>query len=160
MWNATSWQGGWCSRTTASLSSTVSNRWRVSIYLQQLRPDAGWSLAVLFVFVLFVVLVLQSYLSKHLSIWKWTSDCHPFSRYLQALVLRQKLFGWGSSRRTDDSSTCWACFEKGCLCNVPPKPKNVGKPAMQNNTVSCYVLETAQHFLGRRLQGCSFLRIC
>ena len=99
-------------------------------------------------------------LAKHLSIWKWTSDCHPFSRYLQALVLRQKLFGWGSSRRTDDSSTCWACFEKGCLCNVPPKPKNVDKPAMQNNTVSFYVLETAQHFLGRRLQGCSFLRIC
>ena len=34
------------------------------------------------------------------------------------------------------------------------------KPAMQNNTVSFYVLETAQHYLGRRLQGCSFLRIC
>ena len=82
-----------------------------------------------------------------MSIWKWTSDCHPFSRYLQALVLRQELFGWGSSRRTDDSSTCWACFEKGRLCNVPPKPKNVGKPAIHNNTVSFHVLDTAQDSL-------------
>ena len=62
-------------------------------------------------------------------------------------MLRQELFGWGSSRRTDDTSTCWACFEKGRLCNVPPKPKNVGKPAIHNNTVSFHVLDTAQDSL-------------
>ena len=47
--------------------------------------------------------------------------------------------------------------EKPC-----PKLKRVikGKSTVQDNTVSFYVLETAQHFLGRRLQGCSFLRIC
>ena len=66
-------------------------------------------------------------------------------------------------------------FKQSCLCQLSSKlhglmvvmqlssqAKHVimCKPAMQNNTVSFYVLETAQHYLGRRLQGCSFLRIC
>ena len=35
-----------------------------------------------------------------------------------------------------------------------------GKSTVQDNTLSCYELGRVQDFLGRRLQGCLFLRIC